>query len=257
MEHTKQNVDVDEKATDKMGCSQSDSMNNREWDSYDIVLRLFFISVICEQTDALVSFKNVLVRKDASNKYYPILEQKELWPNIANGLQIFMNDLIQNGAKQRETEILISAFADFARPWSSDTNFKLQMKRFISLAKKDIDFSTRNDTDDDFYTFVLHLYVDTKIDHFHSQVENALTLSSSENWEPLQKTLNNFLIDLLFDMKYVDPITNIETCLRLIRCFRTNRDALVAKAGMAYHSLLNILKGPNAIFITQKVTEEE
>lgn len=225
--------------------------------SYWLILRLFFIAAICEKSDPLVKLRYEIERKDATNNYHPMIDKDDLWPCVAEGAHIFLNDLIANGMPSGDAGVLVSALVAFARPWSQEKTFNKEMESFILLAKRDIDFSDRaKASQTDFFSFVLQMYAD-KTD-FQVKVKEALQASTISDWSPLQNVLLEYAKNLTENkMPPTDAVAKIMLMLRMIRCIKDADEDLAKKAGLAYHSLIPLLPGQNTTIVTQKWEEEE
>ena len=225
----------------------------RSW----LILRLFFVALICEKTDPLVKLRYEIEREDATNGYKPMIDKNDLWPCVADGAHMFLNDLVANGMPSGDAGVLVSALVAFARPWSQKEAFKKEMEPFILLAKKDIDFSDRSKaTQIDFFSFVLQMYAD-KTD-FQDKVKESLRASSISDWTPLQQVLLEYVKDLTVNtIEQTDTVAKIKLMLRMIRCIKDADEDLAKKAGLAYHSLIQLLPGQNTTVVTQEWEEKE
>ena len=225
--------------------------------SYWLVLRLFFIAVICEKSDPLVKLRYEIERKDATNNYHPMIDKDDLWPCVAEGAHMFLNDLVTNGMSSGDAGVLVSALVAFARPWSQEKTFNKEMEAFILLAKKDIDFSDKSQAAQiDFFSFVLQMYAN-KTD-FQAKVKEALQASSISDWTPLQEVLLEYAKNMTENkIPQADAVAKIMLMLRMIRCIKDADDDLAKKAGLAYHSLIQLLPGQNTTVVTQEWEEVE
>ncbi len=225
--------------------------------SYWLVLRLFFIAAICEKTDPLVKLRYEIERKDATNNYQAIIDKEDLWPCVAEGAHLFLNDLIANGMSPGDAGVLVSSLVAFARPWSQEKTFNKEMESFILWVRKEIDFSDKSKADQiDFFSFVLRMYA-YKTD-FQDKVKEALQVSSISDWTPLQEVLLEYAKDLTVNkMPQTDTVAKIKLMLGMIRCIKDADDDLAKKAGLAYHSLIHLLPGQNTTIVTQEWEEEE
>ena len=224
--------------------------------SYWLILRLFFIAAFCENgVNPLLSFRLEVESKKAINNYQPKIGKDNLWACIAEGAHLLLNDLVANGMSPGDAGVLISALVAFARPWSKDKAFRKGMNLFIRLAKKEIDFRDRTTSAQiDFFSFVLQMYADRT--DFQTMVKEALLVSSIADWTPLQNTLLEYVKDLTENTLESDIVAKILLMLRLIRCIKGVDDVLAKKAGLAYHTLIQLLPGQNTTVITQKWEDE-
>lgn len=225
--------------------------------SYWLILRLFFIAAICEKSDPLVKLRYEIERKDATNNYHPMIDKDDLWPCVAEGAHLFLNDLIANGMPSGDAGVLVSALVAFARPWSQEKTFNKEMELFILLAKRDIDFSDRSKAAQiDFFSFVLQMYANRT--DFQVKVKEALQASAISDWTPLQKVLLEYAKNLTeYKIPPTDAVAKIKLMLRMIRCIKDADEDLAKKAGLAYHSLIQLLPGQNTTVVTQEWEEEE
>lgn len=225
--------------------------------SYWLIIRLFFIAVICEESDALVKFRYEITRIKATNHYRPLIAKEDLWFCVAEGAHILLNELIANGIPSGDAGVLISSLVAFSRPWSKERIFNKEMESFIPLAKKKIDFKAKvQATQIDYFSLLLQIYAD-KTD-FQQKVKEALRVSSISDWTPLQNVLLEYAADITGGtLPKSDAVAKILLMLRMIRCIKGADDALAKKAGLAYHTLIQLLPGQNTTVMTQEWKEEE
>ena len=220
-----------------------------------LTIRLFFIAAIYGKWEILVKFRRKIVHKNAENGYKARIEKDNLWSCIADGAHLLAKVLVDKGLAYGEAEIIVAALVAFARPWSLEKPFQKEMDAFIRLVKKDIDFSDRKDAEKlDYLSLLLQIYADQA--NFQENIKAALNAGSVSDWSLLQQSLSEYAKDITFSTLPTDnTIATMQLYLRMIRCFRSNDEDIIKKAGLAYHSLEQLLRTQGHLVLTQEWME--
>ena len=220
-----------------------------------LIIRLFLIAAIYGKSEILVKFKRKIEHKSAENRYKARIEKDNLWSCIAEGAHLLAQTLVNKGLPSGEAEIIGVALVAFARPWSLGKPFQREMDAFIKLVKKDIDFSDRKEAETlDYLSLLLQIYADQA--NFQENIKAALNAGNVSDWSLLHQSLSGYAKDMTFNTLPTDnTIATMQLYLRMIRCFRSNDEEIIKKAGLAYHSLEQLLRTQGHLVLTQEWME--